>query len=481
MAYSGNITPGEATIIQGNKPLDFYLRDQQIRGQAGYRQAQAQRQQEQMRNQNFQNLMKTDFGKPGNFQREQTYKEIGEIKDYSRKVAQANENSSLADMENMVGPKRDKVIQRLEKRNEIASFMKPHQDQVKAHPQRYNLDPNSGLPAVLNETLYREGKDVDVDELDQEQVNAAYNHPAATNPDTRLTDSIEDLKGKFSRLELGPEQASALGFMREGALNKARFMTMDEQGNMVPGVSPELVDYTKHVDPSIAEGYRWRLAKQQAIGAGVNPNDLNAVSEIYTNPKFQEESEPYVNEQIKRALEMHQQIEHRDVIQKTGTLSQGQKDAPKEDHYKVTDEQIKAITSSIKDHRIDKSPVAEELIKTLVNKKYTNATIVDAKPVVRTMGDNPTPKDLIHLKLDMGVKQNPKTFEYERLFEDRYIDAHDESALFDLFKSNHETKVAKQMGWNGLQKYRDKHRTESEKWKLKDPKAKTEAEAYKLN
>lgn len=462
---------GDATIIQGNKPLEFWQRNQAVQGNNAFRQMQYDRQMEQMRNQNFQNLMKTDLGTPGNFQREQSVNEVNSVRDYTRKLALNNPNASMTELENNVGPKQDEARRRLAKRNELSETFKSYQDQVKAHPERYNLDSKSGLPAVLQSELYDEnGKDRNVDDLEHQTFHDAFNHGAVVNPYVRTADVVEKTKSKFSNLELGPEQASALGFFREGAMNKARFMKPDGKGGMTPGVSDELVDYTLHSDPTIGEGFRWKLAQRQAEGAGIDANDIKAVKGIYDDPKFKEISRPEVYQMTKRALEMHQQEEHRDVMQRTGTLTDAQRNQATPDDYKKIHDQITEVqdiskriaeeaktfdfknmpNTATEKQKFLTSPKLDHLVQTIKNGKYTGFYVQEAKPVFDGG------KMAIDITMNRGTQIDPDTKEKKPMIETRRVDLDDEATLFDLLKGNYADKKQKDLNWNSYTDYKNK-------------------------
>lgn len=501
-------TIGEATILQGNKPLDWYLRNQQMQAQNAYRQAQWERAAEQQRNREYNDLMKIDFSKPGQFQKDETVNEINAVKNETRERFYKNPHTTRGEVELEMGPKRDAAEARLQRRTMFDTEFAKYQAMVKANPKRYNADPNSGLPAVIQQTFKdASGRNIDIDQLEPEQVTQVFNSPAVVNPDVRTTDAIEDLKGRFARQEMGPEQMSALGFFREGAMNKARFMTVNERGEQVPGISDSLIEYVMSVDPSIADGYRWQMAREQAKGAGLNPNDIRAVQEIYADPKFQADTEGAVQDRIRGALEMHQQVEHRKIIQRTGTRQKDQgfgNDNVTEDDYRKVFDQIKGVTrlgekikeqadkikTAAKDGKGNeadatadyeqflKSKEVQDIAKTIKSGKYNGMFVQEVEPVVKE--NRPGLNVIVKVGTQTGADYTKATAN-----EPVFVPLDDIPTLFELLKNNYSERKAKQMNWNTFEDYKNKRESEASDLGLDEKKPtkkkKTEADNLGLN
>lgn len=484
-------TIGDATVLQGNKPLDWAQRAQAMEQQNRWREWQNQQALQRQRAQDFNGLMKMDFSKPGQFQRDETINEINRVKADTRNSFYQNPMASRSDIEYEIGPKRDVAERRLQKRTMFDAEFAKFQPIVKSNPQRYNMDPDAGLPAVIQQAFKDEnGRNRDIDELEPEMVARVFNSPAVVNPDVRTTDAIENLKSRFAKQEMGPEQASALGFFREGVFNKARFMRPDENGNMVPGVSDELIEYVRNVDPTVPQGYLWQLAREQARGAGLDPNNMAQVEQIYNDPKFQSDNEPIVNEKIRGSLEMHQQEEHKKIIQRTGTRPKeqgyGNTDATEDDYRKVYDQikgiqrlgtKIKEQADAIKEASggattdpdyamFIKSPEVISLAQTIKSGKYNGMFVQDAVPTVEKG------KPGISITVKVGTQQNPD-YTKNTANEPVFVPLDDEATLFELLKNNYSEKKAKQMNWNTYEDFKNKVSGQAKK--------KTEADELGLN
>lgn len=465
--YRGREGSGEAQILQGNAGLAQLMRQQQYRQQQAMYQQRLGYQMQQMRNQRDNQLMKSDFSKPGTFQQEQSMKEIGEVSDYTRRLAQENPYASRLDIENAVSEKKNQVQTRIARRNEVQEALKGHTSTLKKDFKRFDPDAVQILhDYVLSDVDHEKGRVApkDIEKIDPSAVESMLEHPSVINPHTAIVDAVAPIKQQLQFSEPGKVVNTGLGLMQVDETGKARFVKADG----TPGIDAHHVEYVLEKNPAIENKFFWEIAQQNVATAGGDPRDLEQVQGVYD--QIRHTDDPSVLRQVydktKKDLEQLQSVSSGTKYTNLGKFSETQKVAPSPEDYNITRDQVNSIATAF-----DKGDVTNinDLLKNLENKKYNGMFIMEAKPAIETDAKGPD-KKRIKLTLKVGtaggyafrtdangnVQTNEKglpLLDYNtptkaNATETIYLDPKNKSALFDLLKYNHPEKKAKQMGYN---------------------------------
>lgn len=334
MATIQALNEAPTVLANGANPLQIYLNQKAYAQRNQYNQDRLAYQAQQAREKGFNDLMKMDLTKPGSFQRENS---IQEENDYRKKIVDAyykDPTISPSEMRFNTANDRAEVERKRAKRMEIGDTIKNVTDVARKDK---NIDPTALANVVMREhTDYNpENGNLtpkQVDEIDKEKIAESVNHPSVYKADSAIIDFANSLKGGISEGRVSPEFATALGTAREGIFGKMKFYQTDtngqplrdEKGNLVPGISQNLIDYVKEANPKIEQKYLWDIAKQQHAAAGGNPDDLQGIDKIYEsiahNPDQKEKFQPLIDQRIKQALGVHQKLENVTRIQRTGTF-----------------------------------------------------------------------------------------------------------------------------------------------------------------
>lgn len=488
--YRGREGSGEAQILQGNPGLAQLLRNQQYAQQSGQNMMRMQYQLMQQRNQRDNQLLKSDFSKPGTFQQEESLNEINNVRDLTMKYAKQNPYASRLDIEQAVGEEKSKTHANIARRNEIQAELKNYQQEITKDPNRYdpqalsllhdhvfsNIDPKTGRMSNKH-----------VSEIDPGMVGHLTSHPSAINPHTAIADAVSPIKQQLEMSDPGKDVNTGLGLVKEGATNKVRFVKEDG----TPGISDHLINYVLEKNPAIENKFFWEIAQNNVKAAGGDPRDIELVKDKYDH--LRHTNDPSVLRQVydktKSDLTEYQRVSKVDKYINLGKFSESQKVAPTPEDYKITRDQVNSVNRAF-----EKGDVTgvHDLLRNLENKKYNGMYVLKAEPSIETDSKGPD-KRRIKLTMKVGsaggyalktdengnVMTNDKgqpivdynTPTKSNATETVYLDPRNKSALFDLLKYNHAEKKAKQMGYNdsGLSEapQEDNGIDEAEQFKLK--------------
>jgi len=467
--YRGREGSGEAQVFQGNAGLAQLLRNQQYQQQQQMSQQRMAYQMQQQRNQRDNQLMKSDFSKPGTFQQEQSMKEIGDVETMTQKFAKENPYASRMDIASAVQDQKNQVQANIARRTEIQDKLKGHQAILKKDFKRFDPEAVSLLhDYVLSDIDHKNGKlsPKNVQNIDPSAVESMLNHPSAINAHTAIVDAVAPIKQQLEMSEAGKDINTGLGIMKEGATNKIRFVQDDGK----PGISKKLIAHVLDTNPAIEDKFFWEIAQNNVKASGGDPRDLDVVQEKYDyirhtdDPSFLKQ----VYDKTKLDLEQLQRVSSVNKYTNIGKFSETQKAAPTEDDYKITRDQVNSISNSFAKGDVTGT---HDLLRNLVNKKWNGMYVMDAEPSIETNAKGPD-KRRIKLSLKVGTsggyafrkdsngnvitdpQSNLPLIDYNtptkaNSTETVYLDPKNKSALFDLLKYNHPEKKAKQMGYNG--------------------------------
>jgi len=329
---------GEAQIFQGNKGLDVLLRRQQFMNQnllnKRYYDQMLQRQQHQR----DQELLKSDFNKPGTFQQEESLREIGAHKKKTYDMALKNPHLSGLEIKQALAEDESTVNSNIAKRNEAQDIVKQHQQEYLKDRNKFDTNAMTKLRSSLLYDVDPNGRLIDkhINNINTDELRAMNSHPSAYNVNALVTDSLGPIKSQMTYAPEGTIINTPFGQLEKTQQHGVRFKNIGETTN-----------FLIHSDPRIENKAYWQVAEDQLRANGEDPSNLNRVQEVYnqirTDPKFNS----LVYDKVEPVVRQLQTEVNKKYTRSIGTYTQAQKEGTsvQEDHYKVTNDQMQALNN----------------------------------------------------------------------------------------------------------------------------------------
>lgn len=381
LVYQGREGTGAATIYNPDRNVARIVAQQNANRKNAIAQQKNDLAAQDRRQKQLNEMIESNYGKPGWFQQEDSVNEIEGIKKNSIEHSYQNPQSSISELAYKFSNDKAETNRRIAKRNELQKTIELNNAAIKEDEL---LD--GDWVSAYQTKLISEKKDDgtygnrNVDQIDKGRLQTATSHPRAYNYAKGVTDVVSDVKNQMIQSSDGPVTPGKYGFEYDDVQKKYRFK-VDSKGQ----ISDDLVKYVLESNDRVGDRIRWDIAKEEIVGSKnekyLTPEEIDAIDKKYEDIQFKNDPSIVLKERakVRESLNQLQQTESRHDLSFT-KYSEG--DGYGENNpVDVRLERINNIRNVFNDG-ITPNKTGVDAIAGLAGGKFGTYSIMSAEPVL---------------------------------------------------------------------------------------------------
>lgn len=382
LVYQGREGTGAATIYNPQRNVAMIVAQQNAQRKNAIAQQKNELAAQDRRQKQVNEMIESNYGKPGWFQQEDSVSEIEGIKKNSIEHSYQNPQSSIGELAYKFANDKAETNRKIAKRNEFQKTIELNNAAIKENDL---LD--GDWVSSYQTKLISEKKDDgtygnrNIDQINKDRLQNATSHPASFNYSKGITDVVSDIKSQMVSSKDGEVNPGQYGFEYDQNQKKYRFK-LDPNGK----ISDDLVKYTLEQNEGIGDGIRWDIAKEE-LGLGdkskkyLTLDEIDAIDKKFEEIQYKNDPSIVLKERakVREALNQLQQTESRHDLSFT-KYSEG--DGYGENN--PADVRLERINNvrNVFNEGINPTKAGTDAIAGLAGGKFGTYSIMSAEPVL---------------------------------------------------------------------------------------------------